>query len=69
MMLRPVRVLHKPANCHEIYEGDSFTKVDGIYYIYPDADSEVAVKVYCEMTRGGWTRILNRINKNSTFDR
>lgn len=69
MMLKPAKPIHRPSNCHEIYESKSFARTDGVYYIYPDPDSDQAVKVYCEMMRGGWTRILNRINRSPAFDR
>lgn len=69
-MLKPVKVLQRPNSCYEIYERDNFARIDGIYYIYPDVDSDYALKVYCEMNRGGWTRVLNKVNKTlPTFDR
>lgn len=70
MMLKPVKVTLRPANCYEMYRSENFAKVDGVYYVYPDADSDTATKVYCEMNRGGWTRIFNRVNKsNQAFNK
>lgn len=69
MMLKPAKVSHRPANCYEIHS-DMIGQRDAVYHIYPDPDSEAGVKVYCEMNRGGWTRIFNRINKSPVaFDR
>ena len=40
-------------------------KSDGIYDIYPDNENE-SIKVFCEMHKGGWTRIMNKIDNSKT---
>lgn len=58
----------RPSNCYEILRTGGI-KLDGIYNIYL-TESSIPTQVYCEMKKGGWTRILNRINRlNSSFDR
>lgn len=58
----------RPSNCYEILRTGGI-KLDGIYNIYLNEES-TPTQVYCEMKKGGWTRILNRINRlNSSFDR
>ena len=37
----------------------------GIYTIYPIPNKEI--QVYCEMDKGGWTRIMNRIDDGNSF--
>lgn len=60
----------RPSNCHEILRTGGI-KLDGIYNIYlSDAANSPPTQVYCEMKKGGWTRILNRVNRlNASFDR
>lgn len=58
----------RPSNCYEILRTGGI-KLDGIYNIYL-SESNIPTRVYCEMKKGGWTRVLNRINRlNSSFDR
>ena len=40
-------------------------KTDGVYTIYPDNLNSISV--YCEMSQGGWTRVVNRIDRNNNF--
>jgi hypothetical protein len=44
-----------PKNCQDIQFNSSEIKMDGVYEIY--ADSNTILRVYCEMFKGGWTRI------------
>ena len=41
---------------------NSGNQTDGIFTIYPNLKE--GIQVYCEMTEGGWTRIMNRINSD-----
>ena len=38
---------------------------DGIYTIYPN--STEGIQVFCEMAKGGWTRIMNRVDITNAF--
>ena len=49
--------------CLDIY--NSGIQVDGVYTIYPN--STEGIQVYCEMAKGGWTRIMNRIIGGNAF--
>ena len=40
---------------------------DGVYTIYPNTTD--GIQVYCEMAKGGWTRIMNRIDNGTAFNR
>ena len=40
---------------------------DGVYTIYPDEVNPITV--YCEMNKGGWTRVMNRIENTNFFDK
>jgi hypothetical protein len=53
----------KANNCYQLYLNG--IKSDGIYDIYPDNENE-SIKVFCEMHKGGWTRIMNKINNSTT---
>ena len=53
----------KANNCYQLYLNG--IKSDGIYDIYPDNENE-SIKVFCEMHKGGWTRIMNRIDNSKT---
>lgn len=58
----------RPSNCYDIYSQGGI-KLDGIYNIYLN-ESNIPTQVYCEMEKGGWTRILNRIDRlTPAFDR
>lgn len=64
MLLRPKNPF-KPTSCEQIYNKN--TKLpNGVYNIYLD-ESDRATKVYCEMRKGGWTRIMNRV-QNVTYE-
>ena len=58
-----------PTNCEEIYRSDNRTeyKLDGIYEVY--VDSSTIIRVYCEMFKGGWTRIMNRVDNSPSFNK
>lgn len=58
-----------PKNCDDILNSPNSTepKPDGIYEIY--ADSTTMLRVYCEMFKGGWTRIMNRVDNSLAFNR
>jgi hypothetical protein len=66
MMLKP-RIPFRPANCYDILSR-SKSSLDGSYKIYLSPNSETSTTVYCEMSKGGWTRILNRIDTKANFD-
>lgn len=67
MMLRP-RYFFTPLNCHDILSKFPSSQ-DGVYHIYVGS-STTPTKVYCEMSKGGWTRIFNRIQRQTNdFDR
>ena len=53
----------KANNCYQLYLNG--IKSDGIYDIYPDNENE-SIKVFCEMHKGGWTRIMNKIDNSKT---
>ena len=54
-------------SCDEILVNGQ--KTDGIYKIYPD--NWIPLSVYCELSQGGWTRVMNRnqnvVNFNKTW--
>lgn len=53
----------KASNCYELLQAGQHK--DGIYDIYPDPENdENSLSVYCEMKKGGWTRIMNRASRN-----
>ncbi len=58
-----------PTNCLDIMNSadKSEPKQDGIYEIY--ADSTTMLRVYCEMFKGGWTRIMNRVDNSLSFNK
>ena len=58
-----------PTNCLDIYKSAApgEPKLDGIYEIY--ADSTTMLRVYCEMFKGGWTRIMNRVDNSLSFNK
>ena len=56
-----------PTNCLDILKSDNETKLDGIYEIY--ADSSTMLRVYCEMFKGGWTRIMHRVDNSLQFNK
>ena len=39
---------------------------DGTYMIYPNGSE--GIQVYCEMSKDGWTRIMNRIENGLAFN-
>ena len=69
MMIRPLEPF-RPSSCYDIYKSaDGLVKRDGLYNIYL-TNSLNPVRVYCEMSRGGWTRILNKVDRvNGSFDK
>ena len=54
-----------PKECLDIFKRG--VSQDGVYKIYPN--STEGIQVYCEMGKGGWTRIMNRIDNGTAFDR
>ena len=68
MMIKPV-VPWRPANCYEIHKKKPDLP-DGIYgiYLYDDKPAKVT-HALCEMSKGGWTVIFNKVNANATFDK
>ncbi|XP_076113633.1 fibrinogen-like protein A [Mytilus galloprovincialis] len=52
-------------DCTEWFE---FKRKSGIYTIYPSKSDE-GVKVFCNMTNGGWTVIQKRIDGKENFNR
>lgn len=68
MMIKPV-VPWRPANCYEIHKKKPELP-DGIYgiYLFDDEPSKVT-RVFCEMSKGGWTIIFNKVTPNATFDK
>lgn len=59
---------YRPANCFDIYQSDGVKK-DGVYNIYP-TNSVVPLRAYCEMNKGGWTRVLNKADRtNGSFEK
>lgn len=67
MLIRP-KFLYKPTSCYELLKRDNGLLEDGIYRIYTDADDK-GTDVYCEMSKGGWTRIFNRVDMENNFDK
>jgi hypothetical protein len=70
MMLRPSKPW-TPANCYDIYKRIDLAS-NGIYNIYLNGDaagSSRPTRVYCEMEKGGWTRIFNSVDRNTSFDK
>lgn len=66
-MIKP-RNDYRASNCYDIYKQGGI-KQDGIYQIYLSG-SDKPTRVYCEMQKGGWTRILNRVDRlTPAFDR
>lgn len=53
---------HFPSSCQ-----DPSIIEDGEYYIYPDGLSPVLV--YCDVTKGGWATIFNKVEKGDYFHR
>ena len=56
----------QPRNCYEIYKRDNVLE-DGVYEIY--VSSEQKIQVFCEMKKGGWTRIMNRVDQSKYFNK
>jgi len=50
-------------DCHDYYKDGQ--KTDGVYTIQPDG--KTTMKVYCDMTGGGWTVIHKRFDGSTTF--
>ena len=68
MMIKPV-VPWRPANCYEIHKKKPELP-DGIYGIYLFDDEPTKVThALCEMSKGGWTVIFNKVDPNTTFDK
>lgn len=53
----------KATNCYDLYK-KGFKK-NGIYEIYPVNENE-SIRVFCEMHKGGWTRVMSKINNSMT---
>lgn len=47
------------ANCYDLFQMGY--RKNGVYKIDPELNNQ-SVEAYCEMTKGGWTRISNRID-------
>lgn len=59
---------YRRSNCYEIWKTSAFSAPDGLYSIYIVGGGWF--EVYCEMRKGGWTRILNRVDRNvAAFNR
>jgi len=55
----------RPSNCYELYKLGFTT--DAVYEIYPDKKADKPVSVYCEMGLGGWTTIINKVDRSHFF--
>ncbi len=56
----------RPANCYELFKLGF--KNDGVYEIYPDRKVNKPAPVYCEMQLGGWTAIINKVDRSLFFN-
>ncbi len=56
-----------PHNCYELFKL-GFTS-NGVYEVFPDKGSKNPVVVYCEMELGGWTTLVNKVDRSVFFNR
>lgn len=50
-------------NCYDLYKNGF--KNNGVYEIFPENEND-SIRVYCEMFKGGWTRVMNKIDNSKT---
>jgi len=63
--MQTVKLMTRPANCYELFKL-GFTN-DGVYEIYPDRNVNKHLSAYCEMGLGGWTTIINKVDRSLFF--